>query len=319
MTMFTYKFGIYCNGDRPDATNLMGYGVCFARAFGNGTMWSVFILLCCVSRGALTTLRGCPGCWRFFPFDDSIYYHKLAGWMLLVSSLGHIGAHLYNYSRYSVADNATWYASPLGKHSGLDPQPDYMSVATQTLPGVTGHIMVFIMIIAYPFTLHCVRRSNFNSFWITHHLLFVWIAMYVAHGCSWWLEFPKAWTWVIVPFILYSVDRIRRFCRSTKGVHPQAAQILEGNTLMLAFEKPPFMQNFLAGMYVFLKVPCLSGYEYHPFTISSAPSDDFLTLHIRGAGDWTDALINLVSERHAEAQKKSAVSDTGGHRHQSAA
>lgn len=61
--------------------------------------------------------------------------------------------------------------------------------------------------------------------------------------------------------------------------------------------------------YLNLKVPQLSKFEWHPFTISSAPTDEFVTLHIRGAGDWTNALLKLVERcnasehgpKHAEA------------------
>lgn len=33
--------------------------------------------------------------------------------------------------------------------------------------------------------------------------------------------------------------------------------------------------------------PALSTSEYHPFTLSSAPHEKTLTIHIRGVGPWT--------------------------------
>ncbi|KAL0537698.1 hypothetical protein IC582_026683 [Cucumis melo] len=29
----------------------------------------------------------------------------------------------------------------------------------------------------------------------------------------------------------------------------------------------------------------------HPFSITSAPKDEYLSLHIRNAGDWTEELV----------------------------
>lgn len=38
-----------------------------------------------------------------------------------------------------------------------------------------------------------------------------------------------------------------------------------------------------------MRVACLalSSSEYHPFTLSSAPHEKTLTIHIRGVGPWT--------------------------------
>lgn len=37
-------------------------------------------------------------------------------------------------------------------------------------------------------------------------------------------------------------------------------------------------------------------YCRHPFTISSAPGDDYLSVHIRTLGDWTSQLKTLFSK-----------------------
>jgi predicted ferric reductase len=35
--------------------------------------------------------------------------------------------------------------------------------------------------------------------------------------------------------------------------------------------------------------------EWHPFTITSAPEQDFVSVHVRIVGDWTGELKALVS------------------------
>ena len=42
------------------------------------------------------------------------------------------------------------------------------------------------------------------------------------------------------------------------------------------------------GEYVFIKWAALSLVEWHPFTLTSAPEEDYLSVHIRSAGDWTE-------------------------------
>ena len=46
-----------------------------------------------------------------------------------------------------------------------------------------------------------------------------------------------------------------------------------------------------------MKVRSISSFEWHPFTITSAPDDENLTVHIRLVGDWTHKLKqNIVSK-----------------------
>ena len=48
---------------------------------------------------------------------------------------------------------------------------------------------------------------------------------------------------------------------------------------------------------MFIRIPEISTFEWHPFTISSAPEDeDQFTLHIRAAGGWTNKLHEYFKE-----------------------
>lgn len=46
-----------------------------------------------------------------------------------------------------------------------------------------------------------------------------------------------------------------------------------------------------AGQYIFLQCPSISQLEWHPFTLTSAPEEDYFSVHIRVVGDWTAALF----------------------------
>jgi NADPH oxidase len=57
------------------------------------------------------------------------------------------------------------------------------------------------------------------------------------------------------------------------------------------------------GQFVFLNVPDISAVEWHPFSISSAPDDQYTTHHIHihsrpssSSLSWTQKLANLVQE-----------------------
>jgi NADPH oxidase len=52
--------------------------------------------------------------------------------------------------------------------------------------------------------------------------------------------------------------------------------------------KPSF--KYTAGQWLFIQVPEISRFQWHPFTITSAPEDPYVSVHIRQVGDWTHAL-----------------------------
>jgi NADPH oxidase len=68
--------------------------------------------------------------------------------------------------------------------------------------------------------------------------------------------------------------------------------LLPGNTLEIQFDKPSM--DYKPGMYLFLNVPELSRFQWHPFTITSTPEEPFISVHIRLMGDWTNQLAELV-------------------------
>ena len=50
------------------------------------------------------------------------------------------------------------------------------------------------------------------------------------------------------------------------------------------------------GQYTFVSVPSVGAQEWHPFTITSAPGDPYISVHIRVVGDWTESLWNTMEE-----------------------
>lgn len=52
--------------------------------------------------------------------------------------------------------------------------------------------------------------------------------------------------------------------------------------------KPSF--KYTAGQWLFIQVPDVSRWQWHPFTITSAPEDPYVSVHIRQVGDFTHAL-----------------------------
>lgn len=42
-----------------------------------------------------------------------------------------------------------------------------------------------------------------------------------------------------------------------------------------------------AGQYIFINCPDVSYFQWHPFTLTSAPEEDFISVNMKMVGDWT--------------------------------
>ena len=68
----------------------------------------------------------------------------------------------------------------------------------------------------------------------------------------------------------------------------------------IQFEKPSF--RYKAGQWLFLQVPSVSQYQWHPFTITSCPYDPYVSVHVRQVGDFTKALGDAVGAGPSQAK-----------------
>ncbi|NXR28416.1 NOX5 oxidase, partial [Cinclus mexicanus] len=64
----------------------------------------------------------------------------------------------------------------------------------------------------------------------------------------------------------------------------------------LVIQRPKSFR-FQPGDYIYLNIPAIAAYEWHPFSISSAPEQpDTLWLHIRARGQWTTKLYEYFQQ-----------------------
>lgn len=57
----------------------------------------------------------------------------------------------------------------------------------------------------------------------------------------------------------------------------------------VVFTRPSTFE-YKSGQWVRIACSALGAQEYHPFTLTSAPHEDFLSVHIRAVGPWTRAI-----------------------------
>ncbi|KAM7517610.1 hypothetical protein LguiB_016572 [Lonicera macranthoides] len=109
------------------------------------------------------------------------------------------------------------------------------------------------------------------------------------------------WMYISVPLILYVAERSLRTCRSEHYlVKILKVSVLPGDVFSIVMSKPSGFK-YKSGQYIFLQCPTISPFEWHPFSITSAPGDDWLSVHVRTVGDWTQELKRVFTEDNGPA------------------
>ncbi|XP_034341100.1 NADPH oxidase 2 [Arvicanthis niloticus] len=199
-------------------------------------------------------------------------------------------------------------------------------VAVTRLAGITGIVITLCLILIITSSTKTIRRSYFEVFWYTHHLFVIFFIGLAIHGAERivrgqtsesleehnldycadkikeWGKIkecpvpkfagnpPMTWKWIVGPMFLYLCERLVRFWRSQQKVVITKVVTHPFKTIELQMKKKGFKME--VGQYIFVKCPKVSKLEWHPFTLTSAPEEDFFSIHIRIVGDWTEGLFN---------------------------
>ncbi|XP_015058090.1 putative respiratory burst oxidase homolog protein H isoform X1 [Solanum pennellii] len=301
---------------RREAFKIMGYCVCLAKAAGETLKFNMALILIPVCRRTLTQIRE-SFLGYIIPFDDNINFHKMVAVGITVGAFIHVLFHTScNFVKLTSCPESK-FMTALGSNFGYQ-QPTYMDLVV-SVPGVTGILMTLFMLFSFTLATHSFRRNiiklpgsfhhlaGFNAFWYAHHLLIFVYVLLILHGYFIFLtnEWYKKTTWMYlaVPVVLYSTERVLIINENRYHVNIQKAVIYTGNVLALYMTKPPGFK-YKSGMYLFVKCPDISNFEWHPFSITSAPDDDYLSVHIRTLGDWTTELRTRFEKACQEAPSK---------------
>ncbi|CAI9738164.1 cytochrome b-245 heavy chain-like [Octopus vulgaris] len=337
--MFTYSFLKFHNSKEYYYLNVItGANLPAARGSAACLNLNSMLILFPICRNFLNFIRGsfvCKAVRR--TFDDNILYHKLCAYMICLQTAIHVVSHCFNLQRFvqsydspdpkkrdlllalsqlPINNTSDGYINPVrSAHSN----PIYEMFIM--LPGVSGAIITFALIIMFTSSTHLIRRSYFEVFWITHHLYIIYFIGLIVHGfqgvvrkqsnidehdpelCAtlyndWGnkdpcLAYPKfssspaqSWKWILLPVIIYLIECLISLIRSNQKVKIVKVVKHPSQTYQLQMKQAGGFR-MSPGQYIFLKCPSVSKLEWHPFTLTSAPQDDFFSVHIRTVGDWT--------------------------------
>ncbi|PON84170.1 Respiratory burst oxidase [Trema orientale] len=320
--LFLWKFYQYKN---RGAYQIMGQCLCFAKGAAETLKFNMALILFPVCRRTLTRLRS-SFLNNIFPFDDNINFHQLIALAIATMTSVHVLMHLACDFPRMISSPKEKFMNILG-HDFDFKQPTYPELLS-SIPGVTGILMILLMAFAFTLALNSFRKSivklpwpfhhlaGFNSFWYVHHLLALVYVLLVIHGYFLFLTHgwskKTTWMYIIVPILFYATERTySTINESGYSVHVENAMICKGKVLALYLSKPRGFE-YKSGMYLFVKCPDISKFEWHPFSITSAPGDDYLSVHIKSLGDWTTELRSRFEASQRENTQETETKAVSG-------
>ncbi|XP_069121720.1 dual oxidase-like [Argopecten irradians] len=263
---------------------LMSYGISVTRGAAAGMSFTFSLLLLTMCRNMITWLRG-TFLNLYVPFDSHVAFHKVVAWTALFFTGLHVLGYSFNF--YHLATQPTGHLCIFDSIVlRADSELGFVFWLFGNMTGFTGVLLVVIICIIYVFATQTARKLIFNGFWLTHKLIALLYILTILHGASLIVQKPFFFVYFIIPAILFTIDKIVSLSRKKTEITVMNAEKLDSDITYLEFKRPSKFE-YKSGQWV--KIACLSQgrNEYHPFTLTSAPHEDNLSLHIRALGPWT--------------------------------
>jgi NADPH oxidase 2 len=203
------------------------------------------------------------------PSSTLLIYHRFIGFATFVHATLHFSLNI--------------------RHDIITSQLIYAVAATRIRVGIMAWLSLAIL---FTTSLPFVRRRFFEVFYYSHFLFFVFVVGALIHTTN-GPEF-------LLPGLgLWAVDRLIRFWYNFRSVEVKESKWNEGGVTKFKVEG---MRSVRPGQIVWVQIPGISWFNWHPFSIASAPGED-TTIAVRGLGGFTKK-VQQLGEASGGAEKK---------------
>ncbi|KAI4880347.1 hypothetical protein NFI96_021114, partial [Prochilodus magdalenae] len=281
-----------------------GYWIMLAKGCGICLNLNCTFVMVLMLRRCLTWLRAT---WvvRIFPLDQNILLHQIVGYAILAFTVVHTMAHIMNFICLTRMDESyQLWEYVFTTRPGIG-----WIKGTASITGVVLQVLICLMVVC---SSTFVRRSGHFEVFYWSHLSYIWVwALLIVHCANFW-------KWFVAPGIIFLVEKLVGIAVSRMGgLYIVEVNLLPSKVTHLVIKRPPFF-HFKPGDYVYINIPVIAKYEWHPFTISSAPEQqDTIWLHVRSMGQWTNRLFEYFRQSDSQAiSNKRLTASLRNRRHQ---
>ncbi|XP_037789559.1 dual oxidase-like [Penaeus monodon] len=271
--------------EHTDLRHIMGVGIAITRGAAASLSFCYSLLLLTMSRNLITKLKDFSF-QQYIPLDSHIQFHKIVACTALFFSILHSCGHLVNFYHVSTqpVENLRCLTQEISFASDQKPTVGYWLF--QTITGLTGVALFIIMCIIFIFAHPIIRRKAYKFFWAAHQLYILLYILSLLHGLARLTGAPRFWIFFVGPGIIYTLDKIISLRTRYMELDIIETELLPSDVVKVKFYRPPNFK-YLSGQWVRLNCTAFRQSEYHSFTLTSAPHENFLSCHIKAQGPWT--------------------------------
>ncbi|PNY25496.1 Superoxide-generating NADPH oxidase heavy chain subunit A [Tolypocladium capitatum] len=269
------------------------FGVTYVIARSSAVLLhvDVAIILFPVCRTLISLARQTP-LNGIIQFDKNITFHMTTAWSIVFWSWVHTIAHWNNFAQLAAKNNLGFYGWLLANFTSG--------------PGWTGYVMLIALTAMVATAVEKPRRANFERFWYTHHLFILFFFFWSLHGAFCMIQPDVApfcvstgasaigvfWQFWMYGGFVYLAERVAREVRGRHRTY--ISKVIQHPSQVCEIQIKKENTKTRAGQYILICCPAVSLWQYHPFTLTSAPEEDYISVHMRCQGDFTMALSTAL-------------------------
>jgi len=303
--IFGERFWFFCYQiEHVGIRRIVQWSVPVTRGSASVIAFTMGVLLLTMCRNLLCYLQTTRAA-RFIPFQAALGFHVLVAYTCAAFMLGHVCGHMFNWYQIATQPNTDTmcYLPDVAYPSSF--LPSFTFWIFQTPTNMIGVVLTLWMIFFYVVAM--ARQYIYTFFMHVHGKLFVvCYVLAVIHGMHQLFAYPLFWLFCIGPGLLFLFDRLWSFARVNAPLPVLSAQVLPSKVLKLTIARPAHV-TYSSGQFLRLASDFLRRDEWHPFSVTSAPHQEHLSVHVRAVGPWTARLFQLYHPMHLQRRPVQAV------------
>jgi len=207
----------------------------------------------------------------------------------------HSAGHLVNF--YHVGTQPIAHLHCMTKEFSFpsDSRPNIDFWFFQTLTGLTGITLFIICCFIFVFAHPKVRKKAYNFFWMTHQLYVLLYVFSLLHGLGRLTGPPRFWIFFVIPGIIYAIDKLATLRTRYMKLDILETELLPSDVIKVKFYRPPNMK-VMSGQWIRFSCTAIQPEEFHSLTLTSAPHEDYLSVHVKAHGPYTWRLRNYFDK-----------------------
>lgn len=226
-------------------------------------------------------------------YDTSIFLHKIVGWYLVFFASVHTIGHCVNFALLAAKNDKGFNG--------------FFALNFGTILGWSGYVMFISLGLIAVTSLKRFRLANFERFYYTHHLFVLFFVISSVHGLCCMIEEDKGpdgdstcrvrygpiWQWWMYGgFGLLLAERIKREVVGRYKTYISKVIRHPCNVVEIQIKKDKTRMKI--GQYIYLCCPEVSLWQHHPFLLTSAAEEEFLSVHIHCTSDFTSSIAASI-------------------------